>query len=247
MYSFDSRVRYSECDSEFNMTIAGIVDYLQDCTTFHSYDLGVGTEALRNRNRAWLLSSWQIVIDRFPKMNEKIKIGTIPYEFKGIYGLRNFVIFGEDNQALVKANSVWFFYDIENGKPTKIDDIERAAYPIGERIEMDYAPRKITLPDLTITADSVAVTLSMLDTNHHVNNGQYIMLAEQIMKQYLAGKSRESVIIKQIRTEYKRQARLGDTFYPVIGEDGGEFFVDLRSESGDSFATVAFSLAHMTN
>lgn len=240
MFSFDSRVRYSECDSDFNMTVASVVNYLQDCTTFHSYELGVGTESLKARNRAWLLSSWQIVIDRFPHMNEKIKIATVPYEFKGIYGLRNFIIFDENDESIVKANSVWFFYDSENGKPAKIDDIERNAYPLGDKIDMDYAPRKIDLPPMNLSAQPVPVSLSMLDTNHHVNNGQYILVAKMIMDSV-----KKDAGVRQIRAEYKRQALMGDIFYPKVGEKEGEFYVDLENESGESFAVIAFTIENI--
>ena len=39
MYTFDSRVRYSETDEEGNLSVVGIMNYLQDCSTFQSEDL----------------------------------------------------------------------------------------------------------------------------------------------------------------------------------------------------------------
>ena len=44
MYTFQSRVRYSELDPERKLSIASIVDYFQDCSTFHSEQLGVGLD-----------------------------------------------------------------------------------------------------------------------------------------------------------------------------------------------------------
>ena len=41
MYTFDSRIRYSEVDAEGHLDINAIIDYMQDCTNFHSEDLGV--------------------------------------------------------------------------------------------------------------------------------------------------------------------------------------------------------------
>lgn len=238
MYSIKSRVRYSECDTDFNLTLASVVNYLQDCSTFQSTDIGVGTESLRNRNRAWLLSSWQIVVDRLPHLGENIEVGTQAYEFKGFYGMRNFLIRDESGVDIVKANSVWFYYDICEGKPVKVDDVERNAYPLGEKLEMDYAPRKISVPELSISAEQIAVTRSMLDSNKHVNNGQYIMVAEQLMKEYFA----DTKAVGQIRAEYKRQARLGDVFYPYLGKDGDTIFVDLRNDKAESYAIVAFDI-----
>lgn len=44
MYTFDSRVRYSEVGEDARITVNAIIDYMQDCTNFQSEDLGVGLE-----------------------------------------------------------------------------------------------------------------------------------------------------------------------------------------------------------
>ena len=42
MYTFDSRVRYSETAEDGRISLNAIIDYMQDCTNFQSEDLGVG-------------------------------------------------------------------------------------------------------------------------------------------------------------------------------------------------------------
>ena len=64
MYTFDSRVRYSEIDHTGNMTLPALINYFQDCSTFQSEDIGLGTEVLKAKKKAWILSYWQIVIER---------------------------------------------------------------------------------------------------------------------------------------------------------------------------------------
>ena len=92
MYHFDSRVRYSETDENGRLSLTGVLNYLQDCSTFQSEDLGIGIRYLTAHDRAWWVTSWQIAIDRYPVLGERIVISTWPYEFKGIYGYRNFAI-----------------------------------------------------------------------------------------------------------------------------------------------------------
>ena len=67
MYTFESRVRYSETDEYGRLTVNGIMNYLQDCSTFQSEDLGLGIRYLEEKKKAWWLNSWQIVIDRQPR------------------------------------------------------------------------------------------------------------------------------------------------------------------------------------
>lgn len=64
MYTFDSRIRYSEIDRSGRLSIPAVVDYFQDCSAFQSEELGVGVEYLANKKRAWILNSWQIVFEK---------------------------------------------------------------------------------------------------------------------------------------------------------------------------------------
>ena len=75
MYTFTSRVRFSETDENGKLSLAGIMNYLQDCSVFHSEDVGNGTDVLKKRDRVWLLNSWQIIIKERPRCCEYIESG----------------------------------------------------------------------------------------------------------------------------------------------------------------------------
>jgi len=62
MYTFESRVRFSEADHTELLTLPGLVNYFQDCSTFQSEDIGYGVESLKKSGQAWILSAWQIVV-----------------------------------------------------------------------------------------------------------------------------------------------------------------------------------------
>lgn len=49
IYTFDSRVRYSETDHRGTMTLTALMNYLQDCSTFQSEDIGLGVSMLREK------------------------------------------------------------------------------------------------------------------------------------------------------------------------------------------------------
>ena len=146
MYSFDSRVRYSETDEAGKLTVLGIINYMQDCSTFHSEEVGVGVQVLENRRRAWMLSSWQILIDRYPELGEEIRISTWHNESRGIHGYRNFVIRSCQGESLVRAGSVWFLYDLVKGTPARVtpEDIGPYGQP-HPKLEHPSMPRSIAL------------------------------------------------------------------------------------------------------
>ena len=92
MYQFESRIRYSEVDSQGKATLNAILDYFQDCSFFQSEDLGVGGTYLAQNQAAWVLSSWQIEVVRYPAYGEQVVISTWPYDFKSFLGYRNFTL-----------------------------------------------------------------------------------------------------------------------------------------------------------
>lgn len=70
MYEFNSRVRYSEIDHHGTLTLPALINYFQDCSTFQSEDVGLGTEVLKAEKRAWILSYWQVIAERYPALGE---------------------------------------------------------------------------------------------------------------------------------------------------------------------------------
>ena len=47
IYSFDGRVRYSETGENGLLTLPGILNYFQDCSTFQSEEVGLGLKVLK--------------------------------------------------------------------------------------------------------------------------------------------------------------------------------------------------------
>lgn len=234
MYSIDARVRYSEVNSEKQLTLPALLDYLQDCCTFQSEDFGVGVDYLQKEQAAWVLSSWQIKIERYPQMGEKIKVSTWPYEFKGFYGRRNFLITDENGGILAKADSVWVFMDMQRMRPGRITEAVAAAYAdeLAEPISDAWSVRKIKVPENGRKKTPVQVAKYHIDTNHHVNNAKYVLLAEEFLP--------DDFVISGIHAEYKKAAVLGDTLYPTVVTEEEQAWVVLGDENGAPYAVIQF-------
>ncbi len=232
MYYFESRVRYSEVDFERNMTFGALLNYFQDCCSFQSEDLGVGIDFLQEIKAAWMLVSWQVVVKRCPVFGERIRICTWPYDFGGFYGYRNFTMEDARGEVLAYANSVWVFLDLESKKPKKIDEMFLEAYRMEPRFEMEYAGRKLRVPAESKKETEFAVHPSQIDTNRHVNNEQYIEMAQVYLP--------ENFAVRQMRADYRKSAVLGDMIYPLVFEEPGRITVTLADEKEKPFAIVEF-------
>lgn len=232
MYTFKSKVRYSETNHLGNLTLPGLLNYFQDCSTFESEDIGLGTEVLKKRKRAWILSYWQVAVNRFPGLGEAIEVGTFATEFRGLYGNRNFYMKDAQGQTTARANSIWVFMDTEKGRPAKPGQEDILPYGLGRPLEMDYEGRKIKLPGETISFPSFSVQKWHIDSNEHVNNCCYVQMALEILPLDMQ--------VKQLRVEYKKSAVSGDAICPRAAFEAERTVVELCREDGELYAVIEF-------
>ncbi|HCT91655.1 MAG TPA: acyl-[acyl-carrier-protein] thioesterase [Lachnospiraceae bacterium] len=232
-YAFPGRVRFSETGADKKLTLWGILNYFQDCATFHSEDSGVGIGLLAARDRVWVLSSWQICVDRYPDVCENIEVATYPYAFKGLLGMRNFTMKTREGELLAWANSVWSFLEVSTGRPARVEADIRERYGLDERLDMDYASRKVPVPEAGERRDPIVVQREHLDCNGHVNNGKYVQLAADYLP--------EDFGVGQMRAEYRRQVMLGDVLYPLVEQGDGVCRVALCDGEGKPCEITEFT------
>ena len=232
-YTFDSRIRYSEIDHHRTITLPGIINYFQDCSTFQSEDIGYGVERFQTEGKAWVLSYWQVVVERYPKIGERVKVSTWATSFKGILAERNFRMVDESGQAVAYANSVWTFMDKQKGRPVKPEQDEIDAYGMEAPLEMRYEPRKIRLPEKMTDGETFKVRKYHIDTNEHVNNCQYVQMALEVLP--------EEIQVHKLRVDYKKSAVLGDRIFPKYAKEEDRVVVELCDEGGKAYAVLEFA------
>ncbi len=130
------------------------------------------------------------------------------------------------------AFSVWVYMDMKKGRPIKVDEEEVRRYGYGEPLAMDYASRKIALPKETKAGTPFPVRRYHIDTNEHVNNCQYVQMAQEILP--------DPEGIFKMRAEYKKSAVYGDMIYPEYAKEEDREVASLCDEAGKPYALVEF-------
>ena len=232
MYKINAKVRYSECGEDGNMKLASIINHFQDASSEHSESLGVGMDYLKAKKRAWILNSWQIVIERYPKVYEEIEVTTWPTGFRGVFGPRNFCMKTKDGEMLAYANTLWVYMDVERGMPTKPSEEEKEIYGVEPPLEMEYASRKIKLPEESKVVDTISVRKYHIDTNSHVNNCQYVQMGAEVLP--------DDYQVGQVRVEYKKSAVYGDKILVKQAQEDERIVVELCDEYEMPYAVVEF-------
>lgn len=232
MYQMNEKVRYSEVEADCFMSWDALLNYYQDCSVSQSEALGIGVQYLSEHHLAWLLSSWQIRVEQMPKLEEEIVVGTWAYGFKGFYGYRNFTLDGKNKVRYSYANSIWVLVDTKTGRPVKIPQDMLDTYPFEPQLQMECKERKIAIPKEYRLESPVKVQRFFIDTNHHMNNEKYVMIAQEYLP--------DSFVIKELRVEYKKAAMLDDVIYPQVSFADGTCTVVLADSEGRVYAVVMF-------
>lgn len=231
MYSFNSRIRYSEVDQDCILTLDKLIDYFQDCTNFHSESVGLGVKATAEAKRCWMILSWFIEIERMPGLAEEVTIVTAPYSFKSCRGGRSFGMKDKDGNWLAKADSQWVYMDIEKGGFATIEETMADQYGgIDERIEMEMDTKRIRVPKDWEEREAIRVQKEHLDSNHHVNNGQYVRIAMSELP--------DNLNMATVKVEYRKQAMLGDLIIPKVKIENDTYLVALCGEDDKPYSVV---------
>lgn len=232
MYTFDSRIRYTEINHyKGTMDPSSIINYFQDCSTFQSEDLNLGLSYLVERKRVWLLASWNLSILKQVTLGDYITVGTWPYSFRGFYGYRNFIMKDRNETTIAVADSIWVYMDTESKCPVKVPK-DYGGYVLEPAYPMEHMDRKIFVPEMPNAYSPFPVVKSNIDSYNHVNNGQYVKMAENFLP--------DNFTVTKMRVEYKAQALLGDIIYPKISYLENKYYIILDSKEGKPYAVVEF-------
>ena len=122
IYSFDSRVRYSEAGEDMFLTPGALIDYFQDCSTLHTQDCGISMDYLKELGFAWIMISWQIRISKMPKLGDPVRTKTWAVSFRSFFGDRQYTLEDPAGGEYARAFGIWVLMDMVKGKPVRVPD-----------------------------------------------------------------------------------------------------------------------------
>lgn len=135
-------------------------------------------------------------------------------------------------------------FDANKGRPIRIPESESAPYVEDARNDspLDLPPiqRVVRIEGEGQACAPITVTGAHIDTNHHVNNAQYVSLALGVLEEG------EASAPCALDVHYSHAAKLGDTIYPHIhreplAEGNPSTLVTLDDKAGSPYAIVRLS------
>ena len=123
--------------------------------------------------------------------------------------------------------------DAKAGKAIRVPESEAAYISDTPRLDMPPMPRHIPAAGTPTEAPSITVSQQHLDTNKHVNNAQYVMMAIDAFSALGYPFALHRIIV-----QYRRQAHLDDVIFPRVYQDEGGITVSLDSPEHKAYAIV---------
>lgn len=177
-YSKQYVVKSHEVDCHGFLRLLSLMNIMQDIALENADVIGVGLDTCRQHNLSWVGSNYLLQIVRFPRLHEKFTIETWPDDSKLCSAIRNFVIFDEMKNPIIKATSQWVLIDLERRRPVAIEKYFSGYETLHEQVIAAEFMKIITPPE-NCRHYEYRVRFDDIDVNKHVNNAVYALWASE--------------------------------------------------------------------
>lgn len=202
VYEMQVKPRALEMTMDEEIKFTAIVDYLQQISYEHAYNLEVSFQQTFKQNLTWYLLRYYIEMHEYPKMDDILTVRSwVAHSDSERYSLRDYEILNESGKVLCSATTSWLLYNFIRRKPVNyLDHIKDR--PIHDRRSVEYDFPKLPLPEKVDATAELTVRRADLDLNRHVNNRVYLEWAiESLPKKHL-----DKYNISKLEISFKGQA-----------------------------------------
>lgn len=232
------KVHNYEADGNGRILISSLMNYLEDMAIEQASEFGSGIEYLKQNNIAWVVYKWQVKVNKYACVGEKLKVRTWPHTYRKFYAYRKHEIENSNGEVIVEADSIWFMIDINKRRPCKISDEIVKMFGLKEGTKEEIAFDKLSAPSSAEIEKTFQVRYSDIDMNEHVNNVKYIAWSLETVPMEIIKKLQ----LKQLNINYEKETTYGAkvTVKSEVIEQEKEFIVlsSLINEKGDKLTLV---------
>lgn len=202
--------------------LSALMNYLQDAARRHSLREKFSVFDLAEKGLTWVVSRYHILVERYPRMGEKIAIKTWASGKHGYYALRDFEVSDVKGKRIALATSSWMIIELESRRPVRVENLFPDELILQERALADDFP---TLPivERLDHKTTFRVMFEDLDCNRHVNNVVYSRWAVEGMPREVLFASRP----RELEINYRSEAFYGDEIEVITQnpESPGSFWI----------------------
>jgi len=225
-FTYQTTVSYADVGPDQLLSYKGTLRLLQETAALASDVCGYGIKDIATKKVHWILMGWRVELLHKPVWSAPITVETWPRTMEGFASDRDFRIYSEGT-LVARATSRWFLISADNGRITRVTDEIRSAYPMEDEVVFaEPIPNNGKVLDGAVSAFSTKIGRRDIDTNHHVNNLNYLDYALEALPQEVY-----DTLPGTLEIVYRKQIMLGTEIRCFYGRtDDGKHQVEIRSE-----------------
>ncbi len=204
-FAKEFQIRSYECDKNGFLRVVTLMNILQDAADLSATSLGFGFDFCIQSGLAWVGTNYHILINRLPKVHEKIVVYTWPSGENKFMALRDFVITNEKGEVIIKATSQWVLVDVERKRPVSLSQYLPDYMYLNERV-LGTEFSKLSAPQNISFSKEFEARFDDIDLNRHVNNAIYPLWASES----LGAEFHEKHLPSEIEISYKKECLYGE-------------------------------------
>ena len=173
-YKEEVVIRTCNCDLAGQWRPSAILETMREIAGAHSELLGAGRNVLIQQGVVWILTRLEVVMDRYPKIGERISVETFPMTVRRWFFPRYFIFRDESGNEIGRAGSLWALLDINTRKMVSPDDVKKLMPDNSDLLAPLGLPATVAEVSGTLEASDFMPVYTDLDVNMHVNNTRYM-------------------------------------------------------------------------
>ena len=226
---FERRIRldYYMCDTNRRLSPPMLFLLLNDILGYNVETYGAGADYHIKRQLAWVLVEYEIDIIRMPKMEETVRVGTLPYSFKRATGYRIYDVKSENGDVLIKGKGKFVLINLKNKTMVKPDQTLLDKFKDAHKtpISLDFTKIRPSRTNL-IDCKTLEIPNAFTDEYGHMNNAYYIRIAYEYLPRDILDKASFS----KIKVLFKKECFAGDKVNLKYYQEEAGIWIDVHAD-----------------
>ena len=232
-YQMKMKIPFDMADMNGHIKLPDVILLSLQVSGMQSIELGVSDKAiLENYNLVWIITDYDIEVDRLPRFAEEITIETEALSYNRLFCYRRFTIYDEAGQDLIHMMATFVLMDRDSRKVHAVEPEIVAPY------QSDFDKKLIRGPKYEYLEEPISkdyhVRFYDLDMNGHVNNSKYLDWIFEVMgADFLT-----HYIPKKINLKYVKEVRPGGVITSAVERTGLESKHEIASDGATNAQAI---------
>lgn len=229
-------LRASDFDRFGHLQPAAVLDLFQDAAGQHAEELGIGFDAMLQKNQLWVVTRIKFQVVGTVKRHQTVRVRTWPLPPSRLSFRREYSIEDTNGRLLVKGSSDWVVMDSVKRRLVSAQDV----YPFTEGFVTDkmFDEKLTKLHDFEAEGEPYRLCpgFSELDMNGHVNNTKYA----NFVLDAVSPAAEDAIDTLQI--DYRKEVVAGTALQIGFVRNGKELLAKGQNGAGETMFTCHITL-----